>query len=620
MVGGEKSVGVGDAEQTSGPARPEGWFELEDPEGMDRRDTRVPIEAALLTALFDHAAVGIYATDAEGRLTACNPHTERLLGYSERDMVGADVHTLLHRAAGGTTPPVAECRLREVMSATRSADGRGVFARADDTLLPVRWAAAPTMLAASVTGSVVVFTDETTEGAETDRREAEHTALAAAHERLTLLADVTTALSSTLEVGEALHRLARITVPRLADWSVVDLLTEDGQVERIALVHRDPDRPLPPGGPLGAMPTTAAERGPGTLAGVLAGGEPILLTDLEPSRTAEPPVHRAQRDLFDQLDACCAIVAPLRARGRVLGALTVARTDPARPYGHADTDLVADLAGRAGLAVDNARLYGGQRATAEALQRSLLPQLPSTRHLSLAARYWPARAAAEVGGDWYDAFRTLDGSPALVIGDVVGHGLAATARMGELRNLLRGIAVTTGAPPSEVMTRFDQAVTHLYDTDLKATNLEVAELTSAELTSAELATAIYARLEGVPGGPRRLVWCNAGHPPPLLIAPNGTPRYLEDPSGLLLGLDDHDGADGHVDLPAGSTLLLYTDGLVETRDQPISHGLTRLSHHTTALIRSLANEPLDTLCDHLLDRLTPAGTDDVALLAARIEP
>ena len=600
---------MSDEQQTSGTARRQGRVAPRYSGGTDRRNTRVPIEAALLSALFDHAAVGIYATDAEGCLTACNPHTERLLGYREADMVGVDVHDLVHRAPGGSTPPAAECRLRQVMEAARAADGRELFARADGTLLSARWAAAPTMLAGAVTGSVVVFTDETTDIAETDRSEAQHTALGAAHERLTLLADATTALSSTLEVSEALHRLAWITVPRLADWSVVDLLTEDGQVERVAVIHRDPDQPLPPGGPVGLMPATAAERGPGTLARVLAGGEPILLTDMEPPANADDPLHTTQLDLFDQLDARCAIVAPLRARGRVLGALTVARTDPTRPYGHADTALVADLAGRAGLAVENARLYGEQRATAEALQRSLLPRLPSTRHLSLAARYWPARAAAEVGGDWYDAFRTLDGALALVIGDVVGHGLAATARMGELRNLLRGIAVTTGAPPSQVMTRFDQAVTHLTATDSTAT----------DLTSAELATGIYARVEGVPGGPRRLVWCNAGHPPPLLIGPDGTPRYLEEPSGVLLGLDNHDRDDGEIDLPAGTTLLLYTDGLVETRNRPISDGMTRLHHHAAELTQSLADESLDTLCDQLLDRLSPAGTDDIALLAARIE-
>ncbi len=574
---------------------------------MDRRDTRVPIEAALLGALFGRAAVGIYATDAEGRLTACNPHTERLLGHREGDMLGADVHALVHRGPGGSMPPVGECRLREVMARARAADGRDLFTRADGSLLPVRWAAAPTLLAAAVTGSVVVFTEDATDQAETDRREAEHTALAAAHERLTLLADVTTALTGTLEVSEALHRLARITVPGLADWSVVDLLTEDGEVERVAVVHRDPDRPLPTSGPIGALPV-AVEPGRGTLAGVLAGGEPVLLSDIEPPRTAQNPLHRAQLELFDQLDARCAIVAPLRARGRVLGALTVARADPTRPYGPAETALVADLAGRAGLAIDNARLYGAQRATAEALQRNLLPQLPSTRYLSLAARYRPARAAAEVGGDWYDAFRTLDGTLALVIGDVVGHGLAATARMGELRNLLRGIAVA-GAPPREVMTRFDQAVTHLTATDLPA----------AEMTGAELATGIYARVEGVPGGPRRLVWCNAGHPAPLLITADGTARYLDHPSGLLVGLDQNHRADGEIVLPAGTTLLLYTDGLVENRHRPISDGLTRLHHHAAALTQSLVGQPLDSLCDQLLDRLAPAGTDDIALLAARIE-
>jgi hypothetical protein len=175
------------------------------------------------------------------------------------------------------------------------------------------------------------------------------------------------------------------------------------------------------------MPATATERGRGTLARVLAGAEPILLTAIESPRSAENPLHRTQLELFDQLGARYAIVAPLRARGRVLGALTVARTDPTRPYGPAETALLADLAGRAGLAADNARLYGGQRATAEALQRSLLPRLPSTRQLSLAACYRPARAAAEVGGDWYDAFRTLDGDPC------PGHRRRRRARAGRRR-------------------------------------------------------------------------------------------------------------------------------------------------------------------------------------------
>jgi serine phosphatase RsbU (regulator of sigma subunit) len=373
-------------------------------------------------------------------------------------------------------------------------------------------------------------------------------------------------------------------------------------------VHRDPDQPLPPDGPIGRMPV-GAEDGGGPLARVLAGGAPILLTDIDRPASDQSPLHRSQLELFDEVGARYAIVAPLRARGRVLGALTVVRTDTTRPYGPAETTLVADLAGRAGLAADNARLYGGQRATAEAMQRSLLPQLPSTRHLSLAARYRPARASAEVGGDWYDAFRTLDGTLALVIGDVVGHGLAAAARMGELRNLLRGIAVTTGSPPSRAIARFDQVVTHLTATDL----------TAADMTGAELATGIYARIEGVPGGRRRLVWCNAGHPPPLLISPDGSARYLDHPSGLLIGLDDHDRVDGETDLPAGSTLLLYTDGLVETRTRPIGDGLTRLQHQAATLAGRLGDQPLDALCDQLLERLSPSGTDDVALLAARIE-
>jgi PAS domain S-box-containing protein len=570
----------------------------------------MPIEAPLLVALFERAAVGIYATDADGRVTGCNPHSERLLGYRESEVLGRDVHELVHRARDGSVIPVEECPLREVMVAGRAADGTGFFSSADGTLLTVRWTSAPILLAGAVTGSVVVFTDETSSAVESEQRATEHTALTAAHERLTMLADATTALTETLDLPEALRRLARITVPRLGDWSVVDLVTDDGQVERVTVVHRDPDRPVPAGGPVGAL-AAVAEAGRSPLARVLAGSDPVLLTHIEPPGEAAGPIHRAQLELFDELGARSAVVAPLRARGRVLGALTVARSDPGEgAYGPAETALLADLAGRAGLAVDNARLYGAQRATAEALQGNLLPDLPSTRHLSLAARYRPARKTAEVGGDWYDAFRLLDGALALVIGDVVGHGVAAAARMGELRNLLRGIAVTTGAPPSSVMTRFDEAVTHLTGTSLNARDPD----------RADLATGIYARVEGRPGAARRLVWCNAGHPPPLLVDPDGTVRYLDQPTGMLVGLGDRDRVDGEVDLPAGVTLLFYTDGLVESRDQPIGEGVELLRHHASELAVSHADLPLDDLCDGLLERLSPSGTDDVALLAARVEP
>jgi len=566
----------------------------------DRRGTRLPIEAPMLGTLFETAAVGIYATDADGLVTGCNPHMERLLGYREEDLVGRDVHGLVHRRPDGSKPQADECALLAVIRDARAADGRGdQFTRSDGSLLPVAWSAAPVLLAGTVTGSVVVFRDDMARDSEGESRTAEHTALNVTHERLSLLADATSVLTATLDLGEALHRLASITVPRLADWSVVDLLTDSGEVQRAALAHRDPEQHiLPPEGPIGMLPPSGEPGRASVLARVLHGAEPVLVSDFPPPHTAEDPLHRAQLDAFEQLGAASAIVAPLRARDRVLGALTVARTDPTRPYGAADVALVYDLAGRAGLAADNARLYGQQLQTADALQRSLLPVLPSTRHLGLAARYRPARENAHTGGDWYDAFRLLDGRLALVIGDVVGHGLDAAVRMGELRNLLRGIAITTGVPPALVLAHFDRAVIHL----------------ATDSATADLASAVYAIVEGEPAGPRRLVWSNAGHPPPLLLNLAGSSRFLDEPSGLLIGVDNQDRANGDVPLPPGATLLLYTDGLVETRTRSLDDGLDRLRRHAGALI----DQPLGDLCDQLLDRLAPTPTDDVAILAARI--
>lgn len=577
--------------------------------GEEHHDTRVPIEAPLLSALFEQAAVGIYATDAEGRVTACNPHSERLLGYAEGDVVGKDVHALVHRFPDGSVAPLADCRLREVITAARAAEGVEFFARADATLIPVRWAAAPILLAGSVTGSVVVFTDETASLSEADRRSTEHNALSAAYERLTLLADAAAALTGTLDATEALRRLARVVVPRVGDAATVDVLRDGGVVERMTVAHRDPLRAVPPPGPIGALLVDGI-RSEGPWALVLADGEPTVLSAIQSPQAARNPFHRAQLELLEELGAQYAIVAPLRARGRVLGTLTVARTDPARPYGPPEVDLVTDLADRAALVADNARLYGEQRATAEALQRNLLPRLPSTRQLSLTARYLPARTAAEIGGDWYDAFRDLDGALALVIGDVVGHGLSSVARMSELRNLLRGIALSTQAPPSVVLSTFDRAVTHLSGTG--STDIDPSE--------AELATLVFARLEGTPGGPRRLTWSNAGHPPPLLMRADGTAEYLDQPAGVLIGLGD-DGliddtrVDAAIDVEAGTTLLLYTDGLVETPGRSIIDGLDTLQHHASAL----AHQPLDPFCDQLLQRVAPSGTDDIALLAARVE-
>jgi serine phosphatase RsbU (regulator of sigma subunit) len=221
--------------------------------------------------------------------------------------------------------------------------------------------------------------------------------------------------------------------------------------------------------------------------------------------------------------------------------------------------------------------------------------------VEVVVRYDPAARAAQVGGDWYDAFLQPDGATMLVIGDVVGHDTAAAAAMGQVRGLLRGIAFTTEQGPAAVLTRLDAALEGLQ----VRTN----------------ATAVVARLEQTPQereqGLTRLRWSNAGHPPPMAIDEQGAVQVLaNDEADLLLGFDpSSERAETTTVLERGSTVLLYTDGLVERRGQNLDEGLERLR----ALLSELAPLPLEDLCDALLSRLLPPSSDDdVALVAVRL--
>lgn len=259
--------------------------------------------------------------------------------------------------------------------------------------------------------------------------------------------------------------------------------------------------------------------------------------------------------------------------------------------------MIGDLVGGLALGVDNARLHQETQHIAERLQRSLLPTLPDVGHLRLAARYAPSATTAEVGGDWYDGFVLPNGETALVIGDVAGHDLDAAVTMSQLRSMLRGVAVDRQEPPGVVLRRLD-VVNHTL---------------SQEATG----TCLYAVLDGSGPGPWELRHSSAGHPPPLLTTRDGETRYLEGGAGLMLGVEpDEPRPDATTVLPDDSTVLLYTDGLIERRDESLGTSLDRLRRHTAALAR----EPLDVFCDELLIGLGADNADDIAVLAVRPLP
>ncbi|MFI8190108.1 PP2C family protein-serine/threonine phosphatase [Streptomyces sp. NPDC085946] len=416
-------------------------------------------------------------------------------------------------------------------------------------------------------------------------------------DRLTLLAETTTAMTSTLDPYAAVRRVCRILVPQLADWCAVDLLEEGGRPRRVSVVHRDPGI-LPVGGLTGMLPEVP-EDPVGPLARVFAGAGPLLLTagDIPaPGGTADP-LHARQLELFEQLGTDTAVVAPVRSRRQVLGALTIGRTADRMPLTADDLGMVEDLTHRIALGVDNARLYRETQHIAERLQRSLLPTLPQAGPLRLAARYAPAATTAEVGGDWYDSFPLPNGSTTMIIGDVTGHDLRAAVTMSQLRNMLRGIGCDRQEPPGHILRRLDLAHQSLYP---HAT-----------------ATCLYALLDEGEDGTWTIEYASAGHPPPLLVTYEGDTRYLTGGRGLLLGVDPGlPRSHAAETLPARSTVLLYTDGLIERRGEDLGHGMTRLRQHAAALAR----EPLDTFCDELLTGLTTEHADDIALLAARLPP
>ncbi|GAA4544073.1 SpoIIE family protein phosphatase [Streptomyces collinus] len=555
----------------------------------------VPTASVVLAGTLEAIGTGAYVVDEQGCIIATNTRAEQLLGRSADDLLGHDAHDLLHRGPDGQPLPRTQCAMRQAFHAGRTAQAdEDWFACGDGTLLPISWLITPYDVGGRQAGTLVVFHTPHHPQATDPRPEPAAQPLSELH-RLALLAETTAQLTSTLDVDEALRRLVTLVLPRLADWAVIDLITERDEVWRTVVVHSDGDTlthhedlqgPMPPIPEESPMPLSRALRG---VASNLAG----------PQTYQGPPdsgIAVEQRRLFDATGMRSAAIAPIRSTRAVLGALTLGRDENQAPFTPVDLPLIEDIARRAGLALDNARLYQRQRKVAETMQNHLLPQMPGVSGLQMTVRYLPAPDASQVGGDWYDAFPLSDASTALAIGDVVGHDLEAAAGMAQVRNMLRAYAWSQHEPPSRIVERLDEAIQHI--------------------TDVTMATTIFARVEPAEDGHWQLSWTNAGHPPPLLISHDGLAHYLTEGHGILLGTQTGTRRpDATVQLPPGSTLVLYTDGLVEAPRRSLDEGLERLRQHAAAL----AHRPLSSFTDQLLRRVRPSGNDDdVALLAVRV--
>jgi PAS domain S-box-containing protein len=411
-----------------------------------------------------------------------------------------------------------------------------------------------------------------------------------ARQQLSFLAVASRALSESLDTRRTLEQLAEVSVTHLSDWCAVDLVGDDGVLESVAILHvdrskvelaRELRRRYPP--------DPASETG---APAVVRTGQAQLYAEVPEElleQTAQDPEHLA---MIREIGIVSAMVVPLTARGRTVGAITFAASDPGRAFDADDLELAEDLGRRAGLAIDTSTLYRREHEAALTLQRALLPpSLPEVEGLTVAARYLPAEAGLEVGGDWYDVVDTGDGQVQLVIGDVGGRGVRAAAVMGRLAIALRAYAID-GLPVNAVVGGVNRLM--------------------CELKEEEIATVFALSLNPKTG---EATYARAGHPPALVRMPDGTVVELSGEGAPPIGWrEELPIAVNSASVPPGSTILLYTDGLIERREYDIHVAIERLK----SAFASGPAEPAEIVESLPAQFGAERVQDDIALLAARI--
>jgi PAS domain S-box-containing protein len=436
-----------------------------------------------------------------------------------------------------------------------------------------------------------------------------------ARRRLAVLNEASLRIGSTLDVTRTAEEMAEVAVAGgFADIVTVDLL------ESVAV--GDEPGPLPPDTPVVVRRTAQRSVLEGCPESVAAVGEPISypvgtlpLRTLAAERGAR---HRpGDPELLEWLRSSPAraetvskymihsvMMVPLRARGVTLGLVHFLRHRTPDSFSEDDLLLAEDIVARAAVSVDNARRFTRERRTALALQRSLLPErLPELAAMDIAYRYLPTGGGADIGGDWFDVIPLSGARVALVVGDVVGHGIHASATMGRLRTAVRTLA-DVGLSPDELLTQLDDLV-------IRLDREEGPEARGAQEASGQVgATCLYAVYDPVS---RRCTMARAGHPPPALVTPDGGVRFLELPAGPPLGLGGLPFEAAEVQLEENSLLALYTDGLIEAPGHDIEAGM--------ALLRGALNSPsqaLEETCEQVLRTLlTGRPADDIVLMLAR---
>ncbi|MGW6943954.1 SpoIIE family protein phosphatase [Streptomyces xanthophaeus] len=555
---------------------------------------RIRGSSAVWDGLFARSPVGIGVLDTQLRFLQVNPALEAMNGLAESAHVGRRLAEVLPEVNAGEM----EAAMHQVLETgepvlDRRRTGRTPADPEHDRVWSCSYVRVQDPGGRPI-GVIASLLDITAQ-------QRDHTEAEAGRRRLALLSEASSRLGASLDLERTAQELADLAVPHFADAVTVDVLDtlargdEPGmgltggtalrRLGKAPLTGSDVTRILAPLGRTLSFPVAA----PYTQA--LATRQPYLVARLDAEAVAPAARHTSKPAQLLETGVHSFLMMPLVARETVLGVATFYRTRPVGPFGSDDVTLAGELTARTAISIDNARLYLHEHETAVVLQRSMLPQhVTPPPGIEIAHRYLPASDVNEVGGDWYDVLPLTGGRAALIIGDVMGHGIAAAAVMGRLSATVRALA-RLDMPPAALLHQL--------------------EATLADLAEPMLATFLYVVCDPASGN---CTVTRAGHPPPAVAEPDGTVRLVATPPGVPLGVGGITFTTTEITLPPGSVLVLYTDGLIEARSSDIDDRLREL----TGLLTE-SQQPLDQLCDSLITHLVPASADDdIALLVARI--
>ena len=591
---------------------------------VDVRTLRtIETDLAASQAIFSQSPFGFLLIDPDLRVRRANQRFASIFGGTPDDHRGKGVHDYLQR---GEAERVA-ATLRRVLETGNSITDMHVTGFVPGSDERRHWSVNLYRVhsgSGRPIGVAWLGTDITA------RRAAAREA-AAARRNLALLNEAGARIGNSLDLETTARQLLDVVVPGFCDLATVDLYQgllagdetppglADGSAElrRVAFASAVSDAPFA-----------------GTGVPVAVGAVhhyPFNSPCADALRTARPQNVPGEDGGLVQ----STLAVPMVAHDTVVGLVQFARTKGSEPFGDRDRDLAVELAARAAVCIDNARLYRREHERALILQRSLLPPGdPEASGLDIACRYLPGTVntgrPSEVGGDWFDVIELPGHRTALVVGDVMGRGLRAAVAMGELRTAVRTLA-QLDLEPAEVLSQLDEIARGLgAPGGVQQATRAARRPREADLSEVYLATCVYAVYDSVT---RRCTFANAGHLPPVLVEPGEPALMLDVPPGMPLGVGGEPFEEVEVELPEGALLALYTDGLVESRDHPLDEGLQAFvsalsdpahpspGHHPSkTALRADSSQYLEDVCDHVLNTLdTHHGEDDIALLMARVQ-